>query len=183
MSSFNSFVYFNLNIYWERYLFAMLASLSGNSPPATACQAGTSRHLLLPLHLDGETRKSGQKNISSEHVIFELCVMSIHTRLTMWHSLSGTRWTTGAEVEQGEAKYKEDREGQTCHVWYQRILQDRTQWHTLYCCERNQKHCGQLNIYWPSVCLSGYLPCIGSNCLFFSKHQEEVREVKGWGGK
>lgn len=35
---------------------------------------------------------------------------------------------------------------------------------TLYCSERNQKHCGQLNIYWPSVC---FLPALAPTLFVF----------------
>lgn len=145
----------------------MPASPLVNSPPATTSQAGTSHHLPLQLHLDEEARNNtSQVNAGGKHSIYESCAMCIVTS-GLWNGLPGAGWTAGAEVKQGEAKNKEDREGQTCHVWGQWILLDRTQWHTLYCCERNQKHCRQLNIYWPSVCLSEYPPCIGSNSVCF----------------
>lgn len=96
--------------------------------------------------------------------VCHVCVVT--SGLPRCHGLPGAGWTAGAEVEQGEAEDEEDREGQTCHVWVQWILQDGTQWHTLYCCERNRKTLqAALYIYWPSMCLSGCAPCIGSSSV------------------
>lgn len=86
-----------------------------------------------------EKKETGQRNTGAEPVTAELYVMcTVTSRLPRWHSLSGARWAAGAEVEQGEAKNEEDREGQTCHVWGQWILWDGTQRHNLYCRERDQ---------------------------------------------
>lgn len=116
-----------------------------------------------------QEKDTSQVNMGGKHSAYELCWMCIVTSgLARWNGLPGAGWTARAEVKQAEAKKKEDREGQTCHVWRQWILQDRTQWRTLCCWERNQKHWRQLNIYWPSVYpFLGSLPALAPTLFVF----------------
>lgn len=146
----------------------MPASPLVNSPPATTSLAGSSHHLPLQLHLNRQwEKKTNQTNTGEKHSIEKLCAMcTVTSRLARWNGLPGAGWTARTEMKQWEAENEADRKGQTCHVWGQWVLQDRTQWHTLYCYEKSQKHCRQLNIYWLSMCWSGYPPCIGSNSVF-----------------
>lgn len=120
---------------------------------------------------EARNEETGKRSIGAECVtVVAVGVVNVYLRTVgvtqpFWCEMGGWSWS-GAR--RGKERGRREGPDVPCLRPVDPTGHSATQWHNLYCCESNQHHCRQLNIYTgPLYAFSAYSPCIGSSSVCF----------------